>query len=154
MGVDHSLVNYTAGHAVITGGNFSSDVSSYCAVGYYTAKGDGSYYTLKPLTADNAAVSVTTAEGATAYYGGIQNAIDAADGGAAVKLLKDVSLATLVEISGDKNFTGLKRQNTAKQRCRCGDDLYNFDSSLPLWTAAQAAPERRGKYKRKRICDK
>ena len=70
----------------IKGGTFSSDVSSYCAKNYAAENNGNNTYTVKPL--EDVAVAQI---GENRFYKTIEDAVNAAENGATITLLKDTT---------------------------------------------------------------
>ena len=83
---------------VISGGTFSSDVNKYCVENYVTEKNNDNTYTVKSL--EDVAVAQI---GKNDLYKTIEDAVDKANDGDTVKLLKDIELNDLCPIK--KNIT-------------------------------------------------
>lgn len=83
---------------VISGGTFSSDVTKHCVENYVTEKNNGNTYIVKPLK-DVAVAQI----GENGFYKTIEDAVDKANDGDTVKLLKDIELNDLCPIK--KNIT-------------------------------------------------
>lgn len=80
------------GSIVVTGGTFSSDVSTYCGENYVSVKNlDGTY----GITSSSSVASSTDSEGKVTYYESLSDAVQA-DG--TVVLLKDIYLEEIVTI--------------------------------------------------------
>ena len=69
----------------IKGGTFSSDVSSYCAKNYAAENNGNNTYTVKPLE------DVAVALGENSFYKTIEAAVNVAENGATITLLKDTT---------------------------------------------------------------
>lgn len=72
---------------VLTGGTYSTDVSQYVPDGYTTTGSDGSF----TITDAKEPTEDSVAETGGIYYKSVQNAINAAEGGATVTLVKSVN---------------------------------------------------------------
>lgn len=72
---------------VLTGGTYSTDVSQYVPDGYTTTGSDGSF----TITDATEPTEDSVAETGGIYYKSVQNAINAAEGGATVTLVKSVN---------------------------------------------------------------
>ncbi len=73
---------------VITSGTFSSDVIKYVADGYATSQ-ESDDYIVEPISSENAAAEIISGE-TTTYYATLAEAIDAANAGDTVTILKDI----------------------------------------------------------------
>ena len=65
----------------------------------------GNYYESENVAVENNVASVTNADGTVTYYATLQEAIEKAENGDTVTLLKDVPNATGITVSSGKNFT-------------------------------------------------
>ena len=83
----------------VKGGTFSSDVKEYCAENYVTEKNDDNTYTVKSLK-DVAVAQI----GENAFYRTIQDAVNAAENGATITLLKDTT-TDMISIENGKSIT-------------------------------------------------
>ena len=89
---------------IITSGTFSSDVSEYVGPGYACKQSSdaANTYIVAPITAEDAKVSVTSAEGIS-YYASLEDAVAAAEDGDTVTLLKTVEAKS--QLTVNKNLT-------------------------------------------------
>ena len=94
----------------LTGGTFSSDVSQYCAKNYYTEKNDNNTYSVKSTK------DVAVAQIGDTYYRTLTDAVEAAESGSTVALLKD----TKEKVTVSKDLTVDLGGNTLT-----GSDLTN-----------------------------
>ena len=85
----------------ISGGTFSSDVSTYCEKNYYTEQNTDNTYTVKSMK------DVAVAKIDDTYYKTLADAVAAAkaDEATTITLLKDVELPSYIYIKDKKNIT-------------------------------------------------
>ena len=134
-------VDSSLGGLEITGGTYSSDVSAYTPDGYASIDADGSF-TIKPATEPT---DDSAAEVGGIYYKSVQNAVNAADDGAVVKLVKDTA-ETIVVSEGqnivlDLNGKKLTGNTSAHTISVAGGTLSVKDST------AESAPSVSSDYK-------
>ena len=94
----NGTISQTVGKITILGGTFSSDVSSYCAKNYAVENNGNNTYTVKPLK--DVAVAQIEENG---FYKTIEAAVNVAENGATITLLKDTTED--VTVPSEKNIT-------------------------------------------------
>lgn len=114
---------------VITGGEFSSDVSDYVAKGY-VCNPSGNSYIVEPLSRENATAMVT-GDSKVTYFETLTDAIAAANDGETVTLLQDfTTTGTAITIPEGKDITLDLGDNTLTM---AGQKLYSEGSYLWIY---------------------